>query len=111
MRASLSDLQDLEAALLDGVEAGVRRAAETIAFAAKADHPYTDRTTTLTNSIEAVEPTRAGSEVRGAVVAEAPYASYLEARAEYAFLAPVAAREEARIEHDMDAAVAERLPR
>lgn len=111
MRASLSNLEDLEAALLDGVEAGVRRAAETIAFAAKADHPYTDRTTTLTNSIEAVEPTRSGSEVRGAVVAEAPYASYLEARAEYAFLATAAAREEARIEHDMDAAVAERLPR
>lgn len=111
MRANLSDLDDLEAALLEGIEDGVRRAAETIAFAARAEHPYTDRTTTLTNSIEAVEPTRSGDEVRGAVVAEAPYASYLEARPEYAFLGPVAEREAARIEHDMDAAVVGRLSR
>jgi len=112
MRATLTGqgLDGLDDALFDGIEEGVRRAGRVVAHAAKAEHPYTDRTTVLTESIEPIEPTRVGDEVRGGAVAEAPYASYLERRPEYAFLEPAAAREEHRIEHDMDAALAERMP-
>lgn len=101
--------EELEAAVESAVLASVAGAAETIAFAAKASHPYTDRTRELTESIEAL-PAVAGPEgVVGGVIAGSEHASYLEQRPEYAFLQPAADRSVERIEHDMDATLRAKL--
>lgn len=98
-------------ALDDQLEACVHESAKDIAFAARADHPYTDRTERLTKSIRAYRPH--GRFTRGTlateVVANAEYASYLENRPEFAFLEPALTRSEGQIEqrlHDaLEAAV------
>lgn len=78
----------------DELEEAVRRSQAAVVTAAKADHPYTDRTTTLTRSIRAYAPTGKASAgtLRGELGAYADYASYLERRAEYAFLLPALER-------------------
>lgn len=68
---------------------GMEAAASVVAADAVAEHPYTDRTGTLTGSIHA-EPvgftSLADAEAR--VVAAAPYASYVDDREAFAFLEP-----------------------
>lgn len=88
-------------ALDEQLEACVRESAKDIAFAARADHPYTDRTKHLTHSTRAYAPqgrfTR--GTLRAEVIATAEYASYLENRPEFAFLEPALTRSEGQIEH------------
>lgn len=101
--------EELEAAVDEAALASVAEASKTIAYAAKTDHPYTDRTRALSESIEAL-PAIAGPEgVVGGVVAGAEHASYLEGRPEFAFLQPAADRSTDRIEHDMEQALRAKL--
>lgn len=88
---ALQKLEDetLEAlpGVIDGWSAGV-------AASARADHPYTDRTGSLTGSIEALPARDVGGRVEGGVVAGMSYASYVENGTErsrpYPYLAPAA---------------------
>lgn len=94
---------DMETAVDAALLASVHDAAETIATEARNDHPYTDRTDTLAESIEALPAVASGEgRVVGGVAAGAPYASFLERRQEFAFLQPAADRSEPRVEHDLD---------
>lgn len=93
----------LDAAVRETLRGSVADAAETIATEARNDHPYTDRSRALTESIEALPAVEApDGRVVGGVAAGAEHASYLEGRAEYAFLQPAADRSAPRIEHDLD---------
>jgi methylmalonyl-CoA mutase cobalamin-binding subunit len=87
-------------AIDDALQAAVERGADVIAYAAKADHPYQDRTGDLTGSIEALPAIRAAEGVRGGVLAGMDYAAYVDAR--MPFLDPAARRSEDRIEHELD---------
>lgn len=107
-RAGLAALGD---GLDDALDDAAREAAEVVAFAAKADHPYTDRTETLTDSIAAYAPRGRFSRdtLRAEVVARALHASHLERRRDFAFLAPAWDRSEGRVgellERALDASV------
>lgn len=88
-------LQGLDAfdALADAMDAElvgiVERTAETAASIARADHPYTDRTNRLTQSIEALPAVRAPDGVaRGGVAAGEDYAEHVEKKPGYAYLEP-----------------------
>lgn len=85
----------------DAVEDAVNRAAETVATAARVDHPYTDRSGALTASIEALPAVRTDGGAIGGVVAGEHYASFVEAQG-YPFLGPALSASEARIEHDTE---------
>jgi len=103
-RAGLAALRE---GLDDALDEAARDTAEAVAFAAKADHPYTDRTGTLTDSIRAYAPRGRFSRdtLRAEVVARAPYASHLEARREFAFLEPAWDRNEPRAEESLERAL------
>lgn len=90
----------VERAVDGAIEESVANAAEVITFAARADHPYTDRTEQLTQSIEALPAVRSGELVHGGVIAGMPYAQYVERS--HPYLEPAAARSEARIDHDTE---------
>lgn len=94
-------LHALEDALDDELEKAVHEGAQDVAFTAKADHPYTDRTHRLTGSIRAYAPRGRfrRDTLQDEVIATAPYAARLERRPEYAFLEPALRRSEDRIEH------------
>jgi hypothetical protein len=91
------------AALRDGLDEALDDAAcdgaEAVAHAARADHPYTDRSGTLTRSVRAYAPRGSFSRdtLRVEVVARAPYASHLEDRRDFAFLAPAWERSEGHV--------------
>lgn len=95
-RRGLTALRD---GLDEALDDAVRETAKVVAFAAKADHPYTDRSRTLTNSIRAYAPRGRFSRdsLRVEVAALAPYASHLEARQAFAFLEPAWNRSEAHV--------------
>ncbi|MFO0610794.1 MAG: HK97 gp10 family phage protein [Polyangiales bacterium] len=101
LRAWLPPLRGLGAALDDELERAAREGAKVVAFAAKADHPYTDRSETLTRSIRAYAPR--GSFLRDTldvdIIARAAYAKYLERRRAWAFLGPALERSQGRLEH------------
>ena len=107
-RVSLGALRE---GLDDALDDAARDVAEAVAFAARADHPYTDRTGTLTGSIRAYAPRGRFSRdtLRAEVVARAPYASYVDGRRAFAFLEPAWDRNEGRaeemLERALDAAV------
>lgn len=104
MDARLTGFDQVERSLSDmlssALEAAVARGAEIIAFNAKAEHPYTDRTGRLTASIEALPATVTGATAQAGVLAGMDYASFVEAS--HAYLAPAAQRTEGRIEHELD---------
>jgi hypothetical protein len=77
-------------ALDDELEAAVRRSTSAVAFAARADHPYTDRTHNLTRSTRDYAPRGRASEgtLRGEVGAYMEYASFVEGKPRFAFLDP-----------------------
>ncbi len=104
-------LDALDAAVVDAIEAAVARGAEVVAFAARAEHPYTDRTGNLTESIEALPAVRTADGAVGGVVAGASYAEFVERRPEYAFLGPAARRSEDRLAHELDDALEEAVRR
>lgn len=91
------------------LEAAVTRGAEIVAFAARAEHPYTDRTGRLTASIEALPAVATGDLARGGVLAGMDYASFVEAS--HAYLAPAAQRVEGRVEHELDNILAAAIQR
>lgn len=93
-------LDDVERAGLDALEDAVTRAGEVVAFAARADHPYTDRTGDLTGSIEGLPAVRTANGAQGGVVAGMDYASYVEGRG-YAFLEPALMSQQGRIDHEL----------
>jgi hypothetical protein len=97
-------LDALDEALGDAIEDSVGRASEVIAHAARADHPYTDRSGDLTGSIEALPVVRTEDGARGGVLAGMTYASHVEAKG-YAFLDPAAQRSEGRIDQALDDAL------
>lgn len=90
----------LEHAARDALVDAVDRAAEVVAFDARAEHPYTDRTGQLTESIEALPAHATVMGAEGGVIASMPYASYVEARG-FEFLSPAFQRSHDRIEHEM----------
>lgn len=104
-------LRALPAALDDELAVAVARGAEVVAFAARADHPYTDRTGRLTSSIRAEAPHgRFTTDTLGTeVVAATPYASFVEmgtSRARpYPYLGPAFASTGYRIEHHLHGAL------
>lgn len=94
------DVARIGNAVMDGVETAVQRASEVVAHAARADHPYTDRTGALSASIEALPAVRVGEVVRGGVLAGAEYAEHVERS--HPFLAPALDASLARIEQETD---------
>lgn len=95
--------RELGEALDDELEKAAREGALVVAFAAKADHAYTDRSGRLTRSIRAYAPRGSflRDTLRAEVLARAPYASYVEGRRAFAFLGPALERSEDRIEHHL----------
>lgn len=100
----------LDDAIGDAIEDAVNRAAGVIAFGARADHPYTDRTGDLSGSIEALPAVRTAEGARGGVLAGMEYASHVEAKG-YAFLEPAARRSEGRIDHELNDALEQAVRR
>lgn len=103
VNATLRELErEIEGALADVIEAHAAR----IATEARAHHPYTDRTRTLTESIEALPSSgnALDGQLRGFVVAGAEYASYLE-EGDFAFLEPAARRLDGELARAADAAI------
>lgn len=90
----------------DAVAAAVRRSADAVAYTARADHPYTNRTHALETSTFAdrVTGTFTSDTMHCAVVAGVSYASYVENRG-YAFLEPALRMNEARVEQEFFDAV------
>mgnify|MGYP000861797170 CR=1 FL=1 len=70
-------LATMEARIEAALPEAMRTAAETVAAEARAEHPYTDRSGTLTASITAGGVHTEGEHVVAEVVAEADYASYV----------------------------------
>jgi len=99
----LEPLRELRVALDDELEGAAREGAQLIAFAARADHPYTDRTGTLTRSIRAYAPRGSflRDTLRADVIARTPYAGYVERRVAFAYLGPAAERSEGRLGHHL----------
>lgn len=96
-------IRALEEAVEDAVRDAVREHAARIADAAKGDHPYTDRTGDLTASIRAYAPRALGTAIRSEVVADMPYADYVERRRPFAYLGPASDRVEPYFEFDTEA--------
>lgn len=96
-------LADLEEAVEEAVRGAVREHAERVAASAKSDHPYTDRTGDLTASIRAYAPRALGTVIRSEVVADTPYADYVERRRPFAYLGPASDRMEPYFELDTEA--------
>lgn len=91
-RLDISGIEAMCGRLLDAsdaeMEAFVERSGEKIAESAKQAHPFQNRTNTLEDSIDAIEPSgraRDGSLLGGAH-ATAPYASFVNARPEFEFM-------------------------
>lgn len=95
-----ADVERLDAAVMDGLEEAVRRASNVVASAARADHPYTDRTGTLTAMTLPLDTVRAGATVRGGVSAGTDYAQYVDRS--HPFLEPALDAQRARIEQETD---------
>lgn len=113
MRVRLVDddaFDAMDAALGDAIEDAVNRGAGVIAHAARADHPYTDRTGDLSGSIEALPAVRTDDGARGGVLAGMDYASHVEAKG-YAFLEPAAQRSEGRLDEELDRALEDAIRR
>ena len=94
-------------ALDDELETAVRRSTSAVAFAARADHPYTDRTHSLTRSTRDYAPRGRASEgtLRGEVGAYAGYASFVERRPRFAFLDPAFERSRDHFDQHRDDAL------
>lgn len=94
-------------ALDDELEVAVRRSTSAVAIAAKADHPYTDRTYELTRSIRDYAPRGRASDgtLRGEVGGYAEHASYVERKRRFAFLAPAYERSQQHFEQYRDDAL------
>lgn len=114
MRVRLSGgeaaLDALDAAVGDAIVDAVARGAEVIAHAARADHPYQDRTGDLSASIEALPAVPTADGAVGGVLAGEDYASFVEAKG-FAFLEPAARRSEARLEFELDRALLDAVRR
>lgn len=120
-RATLDGLDELlstlEVVVGDELAAALTRGAEAVAFTAKADHPYTDRTGNLTASIEAlpaVGSLRDGT-LAASVVAGMGYASFVEQgtahSAPYPYLEPALDANEGRIEEEAERGLAQAVDR
>lgn len=74
---------------------------------AQANHPYRDRTGTLSASIEGLPAVGSamGGTLMGGAAAGADYASYLEASVTWAFMAPAWQQVEPLLEHNADLAL------
>lgn len=99
----LRSIVDLGAAVDDELTAAVGRGAEAVAFAAKADHPYADRTGSLTRTTKAYAPRGRFSrgDLRVEVVAREEYATFV-ARRRGDWLMDAYQRVEARVEHEVE---------
>lgn len=108
LRESLRALPD---ALDDTLESAVRVSAQLVAERSRAEHPYTDRTGALTRRTRAHAPrgrfTR--GDLRGEIVADTLYASYVERGTSrsrpYPYLGPALEFCRPEIEHRIDNAV------
>ncbi len=102
----LDSLNRLGTALDDELEGALREAGEVVASAAKADHPYQDRTRDLTRTTRAYAPRGRFSRgtLRVEVVATQPYASFV-ARRKGDWLEDAFNRQRGRIENDIENAV------
>ena len=102
----------IDRVLAEVLEAALARAAEVIAYAARASHPYTDRTYNLTRSIEPQPVVMVNDEqAAGGVIAGEEYASYLEERDAFVFLAPAASRSEPMLDQALARLLREALAR
>lgn len=94
----VAPIEDVSRRLLDALddelETAVRRSTSAVAFAARADHPYTDRTRNLTRSTRDYAPRGRASEgtLRGEAGAYEDYASFVERKPRFAFLEPALER-------------------
>lgn len=91
----------LDRAVDEAVVDAVARGAELIAQAARAEHPYTDRSGDLTASVAPLPAVPTADGAAGGVVASMPYASFVEAKG-FAFLEPAARRSEGRLDDLLD---------
>jgi len=110
-------LSDLGEAVNEGTEAAVERHGDRVAGAARADHPYTDRTGDLTASLEGLPAMGSALDgtLQGGTVAGTEYASYVEEGTErsraYPYLEPAATLTEPAFEQDADAQLQASLAR
>lgn len=102
----VDSLRALPDHLDDAVAAAVRRSAEAVAYTARTDHPYTNRTHALETATyeDRVSGDFSSDTLHCAVIAGMPYASCVEGRG-YAFLEPALRANEARIEQEFSDAV------
>lgn len=102
-------LAEVGAAVDEGARAAVERQGERVAGAARADHPYQDRTGDLTTSLEGLPAMGSALDgtLQGGAAAGTEYASYVEEGTErsrpYPYLAPAAELTEPAFEQDADA--------
>lgn len=96
------ELSAFERRAIDGIETAVARAGEIVADEARDSHPYTDRSYELTESIRGMDPVSTGDKAVGGVIADTPYARYVdegtERMAARPFLAPALERAMPRVE-------------
>lgn len=99
-------LRRLRAAVDDELEAALRGVGEVVVSAAKADHPYQDRTRDLTRTTRAYAPRGRFSQgsLRVEVVATQPYASHVMRR-KGDWLEAAYNRQRGRIENDVENAL------
>lgn len=108
LRLDVSELsravRRVERGAMEALDDAVERASELVAFTARADHPYTDRTGDLTKYTEALPTRRLRDQgaVEGGVIAGTPYASFVNRNPRFAFLEPALAQNEARIDQELD---------
>lgn len=101
------ELRALEDALDDELERCVVDVSGDIAFSARALHGFVNRSGRLERSIAPARPTGVFTRdtLRGAVVASAQYAEFVERRPDLAFLGPAWAANETRAEQRLDDAL------
>lgn len=94
-------LRALPGHLDSAFERAVLRSAEAVAYTARVDHPYTNRTGALETATYAdrVSGAFTSDTLHCAVIAGVPYASYVEGRG-YAFLEPALQMNEGRVEQE-----------
>lgn len=83
-------VDELAAAVDDGADAGLAAASRLVADEARAGHTFANRSGDLEASIRPLDVAGRArdGEVRGGVVADEEYASYVEERPGFAFLMP-----------------------